>query len=200
MIHSTLTPDFHDVSNIVRSMKARSCPCPLDGISIIILKRCPILCTHLAKLISEGWNRKYFPAAWWRASVSLIHQKGDAADPQNFRPIALQPVLANILNSCIRKRIWEFLTLNSSIDMKMQKGFWPGVNGVTEHIELLKYLIQHQKKNKREIYIILLDLRNAFGEVHHSLIRFALNHHHVLQDTIDLIIVPIFKLSFQHHG
>ena len=70
----------------------------------------------------------------------------------------------------------------------MQKGFWPGIDGVTEHTELLSYLLSHQKKFKRDIYVVLLDLKNAFGEVHHSLIRFSLEHHHIPAETIDLIM------------
>ena len=37
-------------------------------------------------------------------------------------------------------------------------------------------------------YVILLDLKNAFVEVHHSLIRFALQQHHIPVETIDLIM------------
>ena len=70
----------------------------------------------------------------------------------------------------------------------MQKGFWPGINGVTEHVEQLSYLLNYQKKMKREIYVVLLDLKNAFGEVHHSLIRFSLTHHHVPSDVIGIIM------------
>jgi len=50
----------------------------------------------------------------------------------------------------IGNRLWKFLTQNNIIDMKMQKGFWSSINGVTEHIEFLKYLIKHQKLNKRD--------------------------------------------------
>jgi len=45
-----------------------------------------------------------------------------------------------------------------------------------------------QKKKKRDIFVILLDLKNAFGEVHYSLIRFALRQHHVPDETTDLIL------------
>jgi len=181
-------PTYKDVIKIVGSMKASSSPCPLDAISIIIFKRCPILCTYLADLISACWVLKYFPRIWRRASVALIHKKGDTSDPQNFRPIALQPVLGKILNACIRNKIWRFLTSNKLLDTTMQKGFWPGINGVTEHVEQLSYLLNHQKKMKREIYVVLLDLKNAFGEVHHSLIRFSLAHHHVPSDVIGIIM------------
>ncbi len=169
-------------------MKCASSPCPLDGLSIIIFKRCPILRTYLATLLSACWLNSYFPRIWRRATVTLIHKKGDTADPQNFRPIALQPVLGKILNSCTRNRLWAFLTTNHLLDTTMQKGFWPGTDGVTEHTELLSYLLSNQKKLKRDIYVVLLDLKNAFGEVHHSLIRFSLEHHHIPAETINLIM------------
>jgi len=70
------------------------------------------------------------------------------------------------------------------------KGFLDGCQWVTEHIELLQYLLQFQKNKKiyKIIFDILLDLKNAFGEVHPSLIRFALRHHHVPDETTDLIL------------
>src|SRR5712675_2005339 len=186
--HSDHTPTYKDITRIVSAMKGGSSPCPLDGISVIVFKRCPILRTYLASLFSACWSKKYFPKLWRRATGILIHKKGDTSDPQNFRPIALQPVIGKIFNSCIRNRLWDFLFSNHLIDTSMQKGFWPGINGVTEHTELLSYLLTHQKKQKRDMYVVLLDLRNAFGEVHHSLIRFSLQHHHVPADTINLIM------------
>ena len=93
-----------------------------------------------------------------------------------------------VFNACIKNRLWSFLSLNKMINIKMQKGFWPGVDGVTEHTELLNYLLKHQKSKKRELYVIRLDLKNAFGEVHHSLIRFALQQHHIPMETIELIM------------
>ena len=169
-------------------MKSKSSPCPLDGLSVIIFKKCPILRTHLARLLSACWIRGHFPSVWKRASVSLIHKNGPLDSPKNFRPIALQPVLGKILNSVIRNRLHKFLTVNNLLETRMQKGFWPGVDGVTEHIAHLQHLMNQQKKNKRDIYVILLDLKNAFGEVHHSLIRFSLRHHHIPEETIGLIM------------
>ena len=183
-----LSPSFTDISRIVSSMKAGTSPCPLDSISIIAFKNCPILRTHLARLLAACWARKHFPKVWRRAIVTLIHKKGSTSDPQNFRPIALQPVLGKILNAFVRNKLWHFLTANRLLDVTMQKGFWPGIDGVTEHVELLSYLLRHQKHLKRDIYVVLLDLKNAFGEVHHSLIKFALEHHHVPQDVISLIM------------
>ena len=52
----------------------------------------------------------------------------------------------------------------------------------------MKYLLKNQKRHNRDIFIILLDLKNAFGEVHHSLIKFSLEQHHVQSEIISLIM------------
>ena len=197
-----LTLCFRDICRIVGSMKARSSPCPLDGISIIAFKRCPILVSHLTRLLSACWERKFFPKIWRRALVTLIFKAGDPSEPKNFRPIALQPVIGKIFNSFVRNKISNFLTANDLIDTSMQKGFWPGINGVTEHLGLLTHLMKLQKNKKRDIYVTLLDLKNAFGEVHHSLIRFSLKHHHLPDEVIDLIMMQYtdFHLSVSASG
>ena len=183
-----MCPSYNDITNIIRCMKSGGAPCSLDGLSVIIFKRCPILRTHLSKLITACREKKSFPSIWCRASISLVHKKGDCSDPSNFRPIALQPVVGKILSACIRNKLWCFLNSNDLIDTKTQKGFWPGIAGTTEHIEQMKFILKNQKSHNRSIYIILLDLKNAFGEVHHSLIRFALEQHHIPAETINLIM------------
>ena len=44
-------PTYQEVARAVRKSKAKGSPCPLDMISVIVLKRCPILRTILHKLI-----------------------------------------------------------------------------------------------------------------------------------------------------
>jgi len=46
-------------------------PMSLDGISVIIFKKYPILRTHLVKLLSACWLQKHFPVVSERATVSL---------------------------------------------------------------------------------------------------------------------------------
>src|SRR6218665_99195 len=106
-------------------------------------------------------------------------QKGDTGDPSNFRPITLQPVWYKIFVSCLKTKMYEFVSANNYIDNHIQKGFWPKVDGVTEHTELLSQIILDAKMKSRGLIVTLLDLKNAFGEVHHDLIRASLNYHHL---------------------
>ena len=79
--------------------------------------------------------------------------------------------------------------------MKKQKGFWPGIDGVSEHTEILTHLIKDAKKHSRSLIITLLDLKNVFGEVHHELIKSALRYHHVPNSFIDLFDINIKTFS-----
>ena len=49
-------------------------------------------------------------------------------------------------------------------------------------------MINHARKRQRDLAITLIDLRNAFGEVHHSLQRRVLDFHHIPHELRELIL------------
>ena len=75
------------------------------------------------------------------------------------------------------------------MEASIQKGFKPETSGTFEHTVHLAQLICQAKRNQRSLAVTLLDLRNAFGEVHHNLIPAVLAHHHVP----DIIITSIYE-------
>ena len=44
-------PSYQEINKIMSKMKTRGSPCPLDQMSVIVLKKCPILRTILHKII-----------------------------------------------------------------------------------------------------------------------------------------------------
>ena len=65
-----------------------------------------------------------------------MYKKGDTDDQANFRPITLQPVWYStgvIFELFSSSAISNFMI--DYIDQNLQKGFWKGVDGVTEHTE-----------------------------------------------------------------
>ena len=68
------------------------------------------------------------------------------------------------------------------MEHEVQKGFTSKVSGTFEHTSQMSYLINHARIKQRSLVIILLDLKNAFGEVHHSLITEVLNYHHMQEE------------------
>ena len=71
------------------------------------------------------------------------------------------------------------------------------MDAVSEHCEHLSHIMRDSKRHQRSLVVTLLDLRNAFGEVHHGLIKFALEHHHVPSELIALFssIYDNFKVQ-----
>ena len=180
-------PSYGKISKIINRMKSSGCPCPIDQISIISFKRCPYLRTYITLLISEILKKKQIPDSWRRAVTVLIYKKGDTSDPANFRPITLENTCLKILTSLLRDRLYDFLIVNKYIENNIQKGFAPKLSGTWEHIAQLSHIINQSRRHQRSITMTLLDLRNAFGEVHHNLIETSLEYHHIPSDIREII-------------
>ena len=127
MLHNVFyleQPSYKERTKIINKTKWSGSPCPHDQISIIILKRYPILQTYICKIISHCcWSHRMFPRCWKYAFTTLIYKKKSNTEPSNFRPITLQPVLAKIYYSFIRNRIYDFLTKNDFIETRIQRVF-----------------------------------------------------------------------------
>ena len=83
-------PTYAQVAQAVNRCKTRASACPLDQLSIIILKRCPILRPVLHRIIHACWTQGVIPECWKRGCTILIYKKGSNTDPENFRPITNQ--------------------------------------------------------------------------------------------------------------
>ena len=154
-------------------------PCPLDEISIICFKRCPYLRKFLKEIVRIVWELGRVPTEWKKACTSLVHKKGSSEDPANFRPISLESVPLKVFTSCLRDCIFSFLEKNKFIETEIQKGFTPKISGVLEHTSMMASIIDKARIKQRSVVITLIDLKNAFGEVHHNLIKEVLIHQYV---------------------
>jgi len=172
-------PTYAEVASIIKKVRAGSSASPLDQISVITLKKCPILRTILHNIIAGCWRSQYTPKVWRVGVTILLYKKGDPSLVENFRPITLQSVPYKIFSAFIRNRLQTFLDVNKYHNNNIQKGFAHGQDGVLEHTEMLDFLMRDAKKTHRKYFVVLLDLRNAFGEVQHNLIRASLRYHHV---------------------
>ena len=131
------------------------------------------------------------PTEWKRACTILIHKKGSNNLPSNFRPITLESIPLKVFTSCLRNAIYSFLMSNNFIEHNIQKGFMPNLSGTLEHTAQMAQIINKARINQRSLVITLLDLKNAFGEVHHNLIQSVLDYHHI-PDHIKIVIKSLY--------
>ena len=104
--------------------------------------------------------------------------QSDPTAPGNFRPIALTPTVSKLLTGILKDRWLRHMTTNGYLDSDIQKAFLPVTPGVTEHQAKLAAIISAARKSKRSLSVARLDIANAYGSVHHSLIQFVLQHCH----------------------
>ena len=135
-----------------------------------------ILRTYLTEIIHTAWSSGIVPSEWKKACTILIHKKDETHNPANFRPITLETVPLKVFTSCLRYKIFTFLSQNNYIEHDIQKGFTPNVSGTIEHTAHMAHIINTTRTKQRSLVITLLDLKNAFGELHHNLISSISSH------------------------
>ena len=91
--------------------------------------------------------------------------------------------------------MFAFLSENNYIEHDIQKGFTPNVAGTVEHTAHMAHIINTARTKQRSLVITLLDLKNAFGELHHNLIYKVLQYHHI-PDPINELIRSLYT-NFQ---
>ena len=96
-----------------------------------------------------------------------------------------------VFTSSLRNAMFTFLLNNNFIENKIQKGFTPHISGTFEHTTQMAYIINQARTRQRSLVITLLDLKNAFGEVHHNLIHSVLGNHHI-PDHIQTMIKSLY--------
>ena len=180
-------PSYQQITKIVRRMKASGSPCPLDKISILPFKRCPYLRSYITEVICLVLISGNVPDEWKMGCTVLMHKKGDTSDPSNFRPITLESVPLKIFTSCLRDSMFSCLSSNDYIEHKIQKSFLPKLTGTFEHTAQMSNIINKAWIKQRSLVITLLDLKNAFGEVHDNLIPEVLRYHHIPQHIQNMV-------------
>ena len=81
----------------------------------------------------------------------------------------------------------NFCYKNKYIESNLRKSFWDDISGCIEHTETLTHIVNHARKKQRSIIIMLLDLKNAFGQVRHNLLLSILKDHHIPDHIINLV-------------
>ena len=163
-------PTYNEITNVIRKS---------IQIFVISLKRCPYLRTYLTEIIQTSWFSGAVPSEWKIACTILIHKKDETDHPANFRPITLESVPLKVFTSCLRNKIFAFLSENNYIEHNIQKGFTPKVSGSIEHAAHMAHIINTARTKQWSLVITLLDLKNAFGELHHNLIYEVLKYYHI---------------------
>ena len=165
----------------IKCSRTSSAPSPLDGISYVILKKCPSILPVLMDLYNCCWTSCSIPQLWKTGIVRLIPKVGAAKtpeDPSKFRPIVLTPCIGKIYTAILKDRWCDFMIENNYSNTSIQKAFLPNVRGTDDHHFKLWSAFEDAKKSRHTLSVCWLDFANAFGSVPHWLIQDSFKLYH----------------------
>ena len=188
-----------EIFTAIKRSRSSSVPSPFDQVSYLIFKRCPSLQIALLDLFNASWSQSVIPAQWKLAAIKLIAKSSQIDEPtssSNFRPIALTSCIGKLFTSILRNRWLDYMTENGFLDRSIQKAFLSATPGCVEHHCMLATILAEARKKHKLLAVYWLDLANAYGSVHHSLIQFSLQHYHaVLSD----LAMPLLRSRTESH-
>uniref|UniRef100_A0A1B6MQ42 Reverse transcriptase domain-containing protein n=1 Tax=Graphocephala atropunctata TaxID=36148 RepID=A0A1B6MQ42_9HEMI len=157
------------------------------GLSNFVLKKIiSEILQPLTFLINWMFNVGDFPHCLKVTVTVPIYKKGDRTHINNYRPIALVPVISKIVESIIKCQIEYYFEQNHLL-LSAQFGFRRNLSTVKAVENMVSYIYQ-SFENKEEVSAILLDLSKAFDTVPHQELIRKLNYYGVEGNELSLFI------------
>ena len=100
----------------------------------------------------------------------MIYKKGDPSATRSWRPITITSTLYRIIMCHISRSLQCLNDMNRFINSQ-QKGFLKIPAGAAEHIFTADEMIHHAARHRKNLYIVTIDFKDAFGSVPHKLIK-----------------------------
>ena len=160
-----------EVENVLSEIKNLkiSKPSGLENISTKIIKDALWALAHqFTWLLNMSVRMAKIPREWKKAQISLVPKDGDLTDINNFRPIAILPVVSKIMEHLIQSQTMSYLEENNILDVH-QGGFRQN-NSTTATTSAMLDNIFNNINNGQLTYSIFIDFRKAFDSINHDVL------------------------------
>ena len=138
-----------------------------DNISTKMIKlSCKAVSHILADIFNCSLTSGIFPQKWKDAVVIPVFKKGDVNIMDNYRPIALLPVLSKVFEKIIVAQLVKFVEDSSTLSPS-QFGFRQGLSTEKALLRLSKLLFS-SKQSGMFSAMCTIDLRRAFDCLNHQ--------------------------------
>lgn len=139
----------------------------------------------LTDLINGIFSTGTWPNAFKRSRVTPIYKKGDEDDPGNYRPIAIIPILAKVVEILLNKRLMSFFAA-CEVFNPAQFGFLPKRSTVAAVVEIVRGIVESIDQGEHTT-AVLCDLTRAFDCVSHDILCLKLEHYGVRGTPLGLL-------------
>jgi exonuclease III len=121
-----------------------------------------ILAPVLTRVLDLAFQTGVFPSEFNQSLVTPVFKKGDAGDPNNYRPIAVGEPIARLYAHILGERLISF-TEQFGLRAPTQAGFRPGLSTV-HNLFTLQHFVD-KATPKEPLYCCFLDLQGAYDTV-----------------------------------
>ena len=150
-----------EISSVIKSLKSGKASSK-DMISNEIIKSLDLNHTLMLKnLFNTCLSKGIYP--WNCSIVTPLHKKGDKADPDNYRAVAVSSVIGKLFSTILLDRLIKFRSDNCP-DPPNQLGFTKKAQ-TYDHILTMKTIASKYKKLNQPVYAIFVDFKKAFDSV-----------------------------------
>ena len=182
----TSTPTDEEIFGYIRSRRNGSAPGP-DGIPFIVYKKCKRIRYILSKWIRTVFHTLTIPETERVAFKILIPKTSSSTSLCDFRDLTLFNASLKTVTGVWARRVRNHMMSNRYFDTRVQKGFLPKISGCLEHNQTLVDIIKEKIGQDKDVYLLWLDLENAFGSINHNLMKAVLKWYNVPDDYIAII-------------
>ena len=153
-----------EISKAIRDLKLGKAT-GHDGILNEYLKNATdILMPLLIKLFNIIFESGKLPTSWLDGRIRPIFKnKGDSANPENYRPITILSWFSKLFTSILNNRLTTFLDTYEILH-ENQAGFRKAYS-TTEHIFTLNSLLELLRAHKKKLYCAFIDFSQAFDSI-----------------------------------
>ena len=126
----------------------------------------------ILKVYNECLEKGIYP--WNTALITPLHKKGDKADPNNYRAIAVGSNLGKLFSGILLERLITFRNTKCP-DTTNQLGFVKDAQ-TNDHVFTLSTCVEKYTKNKKRLYTCFVDYRKAFDTVCREALLYKLSN------------------------
>ena len=130
---------------------------------------------RLRRVVQDLLHSGEIPDDWKRARVCLIPKTSPVVNnPLDYRPIALLPAVAKVVESLIWHRIKRWIHEEKPDLIHTLQGGFMQKRGCMEQAWILQQIADEKYHDRRPLYVAFLDIKKAYDSVPHSRIMVRL--------------------------
>lgn len=167
-----------EIQIALTSMDSKTSSGP-DGIKVSQLKGLPV------RVLMKWFNLIMYcgrvPACLKRSITVFIPKKQNPESHSDYRPISMSSVILRLFNKILANRLLKKVQFDHR-----QRAFIP-IDGCAENIALLEAMLHRANQGKSNLFLAMLDMKNAYGSVAHEAVFRALELKGADRDLVEYV-------------